>query len=487
MYDAIVIGAGAVGCSIARALSRYKGNFAVLEKCDDVCDGTSKANSAISHAGFDAKPGTNKAKMNVLGNEMMSELAKELDFPYLQNGSLVVCTAKQSKDDLKVLYDRGIANGVKGLEIISGERLRGLESHLADDTEAALYAPTAGIVCPFQLTIGMAENACTNGVSFYLNTEVKRIIKKGNSFDIETSAGIYATKTILNAAGLYSDVIHNMLCPQKIKIIPRKGEYFLLDRSAGNYVAHTIFQLPTRMGKGVLVSPTVHGNLIVGPTALEIEDKDATNTTQDGMDSIRRQCEVSVKNVPLQCTITSFAGIRAHEVGDDFILGEANGCPGLFDAAGIESPGLTSAPAIGEFLAGQVAEKLGLKKNPEFNPHRKGVVKPNRLSPVEYNALIAKEPAYGRMVCRCEQITEGEIRDAIRRPLGARSLDAVKRRTRAGMGRCQSGFCSPRVMEILAEEWKVNLTEITKDGGQSNFLTGVLREQKKGEIGRETL
>lgn len=481
MYDAIVIGAGVVGCSIARALSRYKGNFAVLEKCDDVCDGTSKANSAISHAGFDAKPGTNKAKMNVLGNEMMPALAEELDFPYLQNGSLVVCTAEQSKDDLKALYDRGIANGVKGLEIISGQRLRGMESHFSDDVEVALYAPTAGIVCPFQLTIGMAENAYANGVAFHLNTNVKRIVKKGDFFEVDTDNGIYLTKTVLNAAGLYSDVIHNMLCSRKIKIIPRKGEYFLLDRSTGSYVAHTIFQLPTRQGKGVLVSPTVHGNLIVGPNALEIEDKNATNTTQEGMDSIRRQCEVSVKNVPLQGVITSFAGIRAHEVDDDFILGEAGDCPGLFDAAGIESPGLTSAPAIGELLAGQAAEKLGLKRNPEFNPHRKGIVKPGRLSPAEYNALIAKEPAYGRMVCRCEQITEGEIRDAVRRPLGARSLDAVKRRTRAGMGRCQSGFCSPRVMEILAEEWKVDGTKITKDGGQSSFLTGVLRQQKKGE------
>ena len=481
MYDAIVIGAGAVGCSIARALSRYNGKFAVLEKCDDVCDGTSKANSAISHAGFDAKPGTNKAKMNILGNKMMPALAKELDFPYFQNGSLVVCTAEQSTDDLKELYNRGIANGVENMEIISGQRLRDMEPNLSDNVVAALYAPTAGIVCPFQLTIGMAENACTNGVSFYLNTKVQRIVKKDNSFDLYTDKDVFSTRTVINAAGLYTDFIHNMLCSKKIKIIPRKGEYFLLDHLAGEHVSHTVFQLPTRMGKGVLVSPTVHGNLIVGPTASEIEDRDATDTTQKGMDSIRRQCGVGVKNVPLNCTITSFAGVRAHEEGDDFILGETSDCPGLFDAAGIESPGLTSAPAIGELLAGQVADKLNLKKNPNFNPRRKGIVKPGSLSPAEYNALIAKDPAYGRMVCRCEQITEGEIRDAIRRPLGARTLDAVKRRTRAGMGRCQSGFCSPRVMEILAEEWKVDRTQITKDGGQSNFLTGVLRSHKKGE------
>ena len=475
MYDAIVIGAGVTGCSIARALSRYRGSFAVLEKCDDVCNGTSKANSAICHAGFDAHPGTNKAKMNVLGNAMMPQLAEELDFPYIQNGSLVVCKAGQSMEGLQKLYERGIANGVENLEIVSGRRLHEMEPNLSDDVVAALYAPTAGILCPFHMTVAMAENACENGVTFYMNHEVHHITRRTECFEIHTGSGVFLSRTVVNAAGLYADAIHNMLSSNKLKLIPRKGEYLLLDRTAGDHVASTIFYLPTAMGKGVLVSPTVHGNLIVGPTALDIDDKEDVGTTQDGIASIRRLCEVGVKNVPLQNVITSFAGLRAHGEEDDFILGEAADCPGLFDAAGIESPGMASSPAIGEFLAMMVADKRKLSENPEFQGRRKKAVRISELSSEAYNQLIHHDPAYGRIVCRCEQITEGEIRDSIRRPLGARNLDAVKRRTRAGSGRCQAGFCSPRVIEILAEELKLDPTQITKGGKGSYCLTALLR------------
>ena len=476
MYDVIIIGAGVSGAATARELSRYKVNACVIEKEEDVCCGTSKANSAIVHAGYDAATGSLMAKLNVRGNQMMEQLAKDLDFPFKKNGSLVVCLHEEDMSNLQALYDRGVANGVKDLRILNQEELRAMEPNISDDAYAALYAPTAGIVCPFNLNIAMAENACVNGVEFKFDTEVTGLHPIEGGWAIETNQGSFETKYVVNAAGVYADTLHNMVSAKKIHITPRRGDYCLLDKTAGNLVSKTIFALPGKFGKGILVAPTVHGNLILGPTAIDIEDKEGTNTTREGLDQVIAKCGMNVKNIPMRSVITSFAGLRAHEDGHEFLIGELEDAPGFIDCAGIESPGLTSSPAIGEMVAEILREKLNLEKNENFVATRKGVLDPDALSKEERIELIRKNPAYGNIICRCEMITEGEILDAIHRPLGAKSLDGVKRRTRAGMGRCQAGFCSPRTMEILARERHVSMFDITKSGGESKIVTGTNKD-----------
>lgn len=476
MYDVIIIGAGVSGAATARELSRYKVNACVIEKEEDVCCGTSKANSAIVHAGYDAATGSLMAKLNVRGNQMMEQLAKDLDFPFKKNGSLVVCLHEEDMPNLQTLYDRGVANGVKDLRILNREELRAMEPNISDDAYAALYAPTAGIVCPFNLNIAMAENACVNGVEFKFDTEVTGLHPIESGWAIETNLGIFETKYVVNAAGVYADRLHNMVSAKKIHITPRRGDYCLLDKTAGNLVSKTIFALPGKFGKGILVAPTVHGNLILGPTAIDIEDKEGTNTTREGLDQVIAKCGMNVKNIPMRSVITSFAGLRAHEDGHEFLIGELEDAPGFIDCAGIESPGLTSSPAIGEMVAEILREKLNLEKNENFVATRKGVLDPDALSKEERIELIRKNPAYGNIICRCEMITEGEILDAIHRPLGAKSLDGVKRRTRAGMGRCQAGFCSPRTMEILARERHVSMFDITKSGGDSKIVVGTNKD-----------
>lgn len=477
MFDVIIIGAGVSGAASARELSRYKVNALVLEKSEDVCCGTSKANSAIVHAGYDAAEGSLMAKLNVEGNQMIPELAKELDFPFNPCGSFVVCLHEEDMPGLQALYDRGVKNGVKDMEIITDKaRIKEMEPNLADETVAVLYAPTAGIVCPFNMNIAFAENAYTNGVDFKFNTEVHNIKKIEGGWAIETNQGVFETKYVVNAAGVHADELHNMVSADKIHITPRRGDYCLLDKSAGKHVNRTIFALPGKYGKGVLVSPTVHGNLIVGPTAIDIEDREATATTREGLDELINKAGMNVKDLPMRQVITSFSGLRAHEDHHEFIIKELEDAPGFVDCAGIESPGLTSCPAIGKMVAGILQEKLGLEPNPDFNGSRKGILNPEELSKEERIELIKKNPAYGNIICRCEMVTEGEILDAIHRPLGARSLDAVKRRTRAGMGRCQAGFCSPRTMEILHRECGIPMTEITKSGGESKLLVGTNKD-----------
>lgn len=473
-YDVVVIGGGVIGSSIARELSRYQCDVLLVEKEEDVCSGTSKANSAIVHAGFDAKPNTQKAEMNVRGNEIMGELSEQLDFAFRRNGSMVLCFDKESEPALKELYDRGVANGVKGLELLTGDQARAKEPNLEDTVTAALWAPTGGIVDPFELTIAMAENAADNGVEFRFNTEVEDVEKTADGYRLTTNSGMISTKYVVNAAGVYSDKIHNMVSEKKLSIKPRRGEYMLLDKNAGGLVDATIFQLPTKLGKGILVTPTVHGNILLGPTAVDQEDKEATNTTPEGLEDVQAKAALSVKGIPVRQVITSFSGLRAHEAGDDFIIGECPDAEGFFDAAGIESPGLTSAPAIGEYLAKLVAEKENFSKkaDKDFIATRKGVIHAANLSPEERAELIRKNPAYGMMVCRCEMISEGEIVDAIRRTLGARSMDGIKRRTRQGMGRCQAGFCTPRAMEILSRETGIPMEEICKNRKGSELIKG---------------
>ncbi|MCB7320508.1 NAD(P)/FAD-dependent oxidoreductase [Lacrimispora sp. 210928-DFI.3.58] len=478
MYDVIIIGAGVSGAAAARELSRYHVNACVLEREEDVCCGTSKANSAIVHAGFDAAEGSLMAKLNVEGNQMMPELSKELDFPFKQCGSFVVCLDEESLPGLYALYERGVKNGVKDMEVITDKaRIHEMEPNLADEVVAVLYAPTAGIVCPFHLNIALAENAYTNGIDFKFHTEVRTIEKMEGGWRLQTSQGTYETRYVVNAAGVHADKFHNMVSAEKIHITPRRGDYCLLDKSAGSHVSRTIFALPGKYGKGVLVSPTVHGNLIVGPTAIDIEDKEATATTRAGLDEVITKAGMNVKDLPMRQVITSFAGLRAHEDNHEFIIKELPDAPGFVDCAGIESPGLTSCPAIGKMVAEILREKLSLTPNPDFKGERKGLLDPDTLTKEERAELIRKDPAYGNIICRCEMVTEGEILDAIHRPLGAKSLDGIKRRTRAGMGRCQAGFCSPRSMELLHRELGIPMTEITKSGGASKIAVGTNKDR----------
>lgn len=481
MTDVIIIGAGVTGCAIARELSRYRLKVTVLEKASDVCEGTSKANSGIVHAGFDANPGTLKAKLNVQGSKMMEKLSKELDFPFKKNGSLVLCFEEKNISELHKLYEKGIQNGVEQLQILNREQLKELEPNISDNAVAALYAPTGGIVCPFGLTIALAENAAVNGVEFHLNTCVEKIERTEDGYRLETNQGSFDTKAVVNAAGVYADRFHNMVSREKIRILPRKGEYCLMDKAVGGLVTHTVFQLPTALGKGVLVTPTVHGNLLVGPTAQEVEDAEAVNTTREGLDNLLQRGALSVTSLPVRQVITSFAGMRAHEENGDFVIGEVRDASGFFDAAGIESPGLSCAPAVGELVAELVLNYLSaaekeIKKKENFVAVRKGIPGMAMATEQERQRLIRENPLYANVICRCELVTEGEILDAIHRPLGATTLDGVKRRTRAGMGRCQAGFCSPKVVELLAAELGKDMGEIAKNDSGSEFLTGYIKD-----------
>lgn len=478
MYDAVVIGAGVVGCAVARELSRKKGKFLVAEREEDVCCGTSKANSAIIHAGFDAPHGTLMARLNVRGSQMMPDLAAQLDIPYQRIGSLVVMMKPEDRPALQALYENGLNNQVQGLRILEREELRQMEPHISDQAVAALYAPTGAIVCPFEMTFALAENAAKNGVRFQFDTRIEQIRPIPGGWALQARGGEIRTRAVVNAAGVYADELHNQVSQEKIHITPRRGDYFLLDHTARAFVRHTVFQLPGKMGKGVLVTPTVHGNILVGPTAIDVESKEDTSTTRAGLDLVREKSGIAVKDLPLNQTITSFSGLRAHEDHHEFIVREV--APGFVDCAGIESPGLSSAPAIGEMAAGILSERLGLEDNPDFDGSRTGIHGPSPDRPEEASAMIRENPAYGTVVCRCEMITEGQILDAIHRTPGARSVDGVKRRVRAGMGRCQGGFCSPRVMELLSRELGIPLQEVTKSGGASRYMMGQNKQGTEG-------
>ena len=476
MFDVIVIGAGVSGCAIARELARYDARVCVVERDEDVCCGTSKANSAIVHAGFDAQPGSLMAKLNVEGNRLMYEWAKDLNFGVLPVGSLVVCMGEADVEGLEMLRLRGVENGVPDLRIIGRDELREMEPNISDNAFAALWAPTGGIVDCFGLTVALAENAAANGVEFRFNAPVTNVRRDGSAWVVTAGGEELSARAVVNAAGVYADDIHNLVSTpdDRLTIIPRKGEYYLLDTTAGQHVTHTIFMLPTTMGKGVLVSPTVHGNLIVGPTATDIEDKEATDTTAAGLADVASKCCLTVKNVPLREVITTFSGLRAHQAEHDFVIGEVKGAPRFFDCAAIESPGLTSAPAIGVMVSGMVAESLELAQKPEgaFDPTRPGYANLMSVSLDEWEVLCEKDPAYGNIICRCCRVSEAQIVDAMHRVPAARSLDAIKRRTSATMGRCQGGFCTPKIMELLERELGMAPEEITKRGPGSELVVG---------------
>ncbi|MBU5299063.1 NAD(P)/FAD-dependent oxidoreductase [Clostridium sporogenes] len=471
MFDVTIIGSGVTGTAVARELSKYNLKTCVVEKAIDVASGTSKANSGIVHAGEDPIPGTLKAKMNVRGNEMFDKLQEEIDFPFKRNESFVLCFDEKDIEKLEELRQRGLKNGLPDtMEILNREEALKLEPNLSEYVVAALRLPTGGIVSPYEFNIALAESAAMNGVEFKLETEIIDIEKKQDGYILKTNKGDIETKVVVNAAGVFGDKINNMVSEKKYHITARKGEYLLFDKTVGDMVQRTIFQLPTKMGKGVLVTPTADGNLLLGPTSVDVEEKDDFETTREGLDTVAEKAKLSIKEIPMRQVITSFAGLRAHEENSDFIIGEAEDAENFINAIGIESPGLTSAPAIGEYIREMIVEKLKPEENKEFNPIRKDIPKFREMTNEERKEMIKENSAYGKIVCRCEVVTEGEIRDAIRRPLGAKTVDGIKRRTRAGMGRCQSGFCSNRIVEILAEELGIKRNEVTKFGGNSKIL-----------------
>jgi glycerol-3-phosphate dehydrogenase len=481
LYDAIIVGAGVTGCSIAARLVQYTPNILILDCADDVCEGASKANSGIVHAGYDAVPGTEKARLNVKGARMMEELCLKLGVPYGKPGALVLGFNESDRKQLEILYDRSIKNGVPGCEIIEREEVLKLEPNINPDVLCALNVPKSAIVSPYELTYALADSAKENGAEFLLNTKAESFEHKDGYWCVHTDKGDYEAKAVINCAGCGAEALHNGISTKKVKIIPRRGQYYLLDRSTEPIFTRTVFQVPTALGKGVLVSPTTHGNTLIGPNAEDIKDAFDTATTSLGLEEVMSKSAKSLGKHSVRNVISTFSGIRSHEVNGDFIIGAVEGAPqGAFEAIGIESPGLSASPAIGEEMGDWVAYYLKLNKRGNYRPPTP-LPKPfSRMSLKEREEAYRQDPLYGSLVCRCETVTEAEIRFAIRRPVGARSVDGVKRRTRAGMGRCQGGFCCLRVAEILKEELgESDLLHITKQGAGSEMLVGRLGEEEQ--------
>ncbi|MBR3816550.1 MAG: NAD(P)/FAD-dependent oxidoreductase [Clostridia bacterium] len=466
MYDVTVIGAGVVGGLVARELSRYKLKICILEAENDVAMGATKANSAIVHAGFDAKEGSLKALLNVRGCEMMEELCNELGVRYSNNGSMVVAFNDEERETLQMLLQRGIANNVPDLRIVEKEELHKMEPKLSEDVICALLAPSAGIVCPYGLAISAVGNAMDNGAELRCNFKVNAIEKTENGYTVSSESGSVTTKYVINCAGMNSDIVAQMVGDNSFNIHARRGEYILLDRESDKLVNHTIFRTPSKMGKGILITPTVHENLLLGPTSFDISDKEDKDTTAAGFAAIIKSTNESTKFIPFHTTITSFCGLRSVGSTGDFIINSP--VKGFINAAGIESPGLTSSPAIAEYIAEMLREDgLEMIPDPAFNPTRKSYDAFRNASEEEKNRIIKENPAYGKIVCRCEGVTEGEIIEAIHRNPQPRDLDGVKRRTRAQMGRCQGGFCGPYVVELLSKELGIPYESVTKFGRKS--------------------
>jgi len=473
IYDVMIIGAGVIGAMAARELSKYQLKVCLLEKENDVACGASKANSGIIHGGYDPEPGTLKAKMNTQGIELLYEAAKELHVPYKNNGSLVLAFSEKEDETVRELYERGRINGISGLSVISGERARQIEPNLSKKVTSALLVPNAGIICPYALTIAAVGNAMDNGVELKRNFAVAAIEKAAEGYTVTSADGQTVTgKFVLNCAGGYSDKVAAMVGDDGYTIVPRAGEYLLLDKTEGSRVSYTIFQVPSEEGKGILVSPTADGNLLTGPTAAKVETPDSKEITPEGIEQVQRLAAKSVPSVNFRQVITSFTGVRSSGTTGDFIMEPSKKAPGVVHLVAIESPGLTCCVAIAryalELLQGQ---GLSLEAKAVWNSEREDTHAFRDMSDEEKDAFIKKNPEYGRIVCRCEQISEGEIRAAIRQNPQARDMDGVKRRTRSGMGRCQGGFCGPYVMRLLAEELGIPMEEVTKNGGDSRMVT----------------
>lgn len=468
MYDVAIIGSGIVGAACAYRLSRFNLKTVVIEKNNDVCCGTTKANSAIIHAGYDPKPNTLMARLNVEGSKMTQEICEKLDIPYKQIGSLVAAFSEEEAKTIEELYQRGIKNGVQGVKVIGKDELKKLEPNISDEAVCALYAPTAAIVNPWEYGLAMAETAVRNGTEIMLEAEVTGIDKKENSWNIHTAKGDIEAAYVINAAGVNSDDIHNMVAEETFRILPSAGEYYLLDKSEGTRVSHIVFQCPNKEGKGTLVAPTVHGNLIVGPNSVS-GDKEDISTKTASLDFIRETASKSVPSIAFRENIRNFTGIRANSTINDFIIEFA--AEHFLDLAGIKSPGLSAAPAIAK-MAEEMLIENGLEsvEKENFIDKRTHIVFKHLSAPVK-NQVIYQNPAYGRVICRCETITEGEIIAALNSPIPPVSLDGIKRRAGSGMGRCQGGFCGPKILEIMAKFKNTDYENILQDNTGSYILT----------------
>lgn len=468
MYDVAIIGSGIVGAACAYRLSRFNLKTVVIEKNNDVCCGTTKANSAIIHAGYDPKPNTLMARLNVEGSKMTQEICEKLDIPYKQIGSLVVAFSEEEAKTIEELYQRGIKNGVQGVKVIGKDELKKLEPNISDEAVCALYAPTAAIVNPWEYGLAMAETAVRNGTEIMLEAEVTGIDKNENSWNIHTAKGDIEAEYVINAAGVNSDDIHNMVAEETFRILPSAGEYYLLDKSEGTRVSHIVFQCPNKEGKGTLVAPTVHGNLIVGPNSVS-GDKEDISTKTASLDFIRETAEKSVPSIAFRENIRNFTGIRANSTINDFIIEFA--AEHFLDLAGIKSPGLSAAPAIAKTAEEMLIENgLEAVEKENFIDKRTHIVFKHLSAPVK-NQVIYQNPAYGRVICRCETITEGEIIAALNSPIPPVSLDGIKRRAGSGMGRCQGGFCGPKILEIMAKFKNTDYENILQDNTGSYILT----------------
>lgn len=471
MFDFAVIGAGVVGGMVARELTKYTDSVCILERFGDVAMGATRANSAIVHAGYDAAAGSMKAMLNVRGSQMMEQVCVELGVKYKRNGSLVVGFGEEDERTLIALCERGKQNGVLGVEVIYREEILKLEPNIGEGVTVALYAPTGAIVCPYELCMAAVGNAVDNGAELKLNFEVKSIESIENGYRVLSDNGEIKARHVINCAGVYSDEVAKMVGDVSFTVHPRRGEYMLLDREVGDHISHTVFRCPSKMGKGILVTPTVDGNLLIGPTAEDIDDKKNTATTAEGLAVIRNLAALQVKNIDFSKVITSFTGLRSTGNTGDFIINMP--LPGFLNIAGIESPGLSSAPAIAEYAMSLLREAgYEAELRSEFNGYRRPMHFFSSLSVEEKNELIKQRPEYAHVVCRCERVTEGEILDAIRTNPRPTDVDGVKRRTRASMGRCQGGFCTPYIIELLASEMGVEYTTVTKFGGDSHINFG---------------
>ena len=474
MYDVVIIGCGITGASCAYYLSRYKLKIAVLEQHNDVCCEATRANSAIIHAGYDPEPDMVCARYNVRGNKLAKEICQKLDVAYKQIGSLVVAFSESELQTVNKLYERGVKNGVPDMKIVDRDELREMEPYISDEALGALYAPSAAIVNPWEYGLAMAETAVRNGVEIHLNTKVTGVENSGDCRVVKTNNGDFEARFVIIAAGVWADDVHSMIAPPDYKILPNAGEYYLLDKSEGFRAKHVIFQCPNELGKGVLVSPTVHGNLIVGPNAID-SAKDDTTTKTASLDFVREKAVKSVPSINFRENIRNFTGVRPNADTGDFVIEFVT--DNCLDLAGIKSPGLSAAPAIAEAAVEMLGGKgLELEEKENFIDSRKRV-RFKELSNEEKNRLISENAAYGRVVCRCETITEGEILNALASPIPPVSLDGIKRRAGTGMGRCQGGFCGPKVLEIMAKFKGVPFEDILQDDTGSYILTG---ETKNG-------
>ena len=468
-FDVIIIGCGVIGAAAAYELSRYDISIAVLERGNDVAMGATRANSGIIHAGYSSEPGSLMAKLNVEGARLAKGICKDLDVPHRQCGSLVLAFSEDDISVLERLLRSSEENAVPDVRILDRETVLNMEPNLSKGVAAALYAPTAMIVSPWEYALALMETAVNNGARINLECAVTGVEKTSAGYRLRTTSGDFEARYVINAAGLYSDEIHNMAAEPAFTILPSKGQYYLLDKSEGAHVSRVIFQCPAGSGKGVLIAPTVHGNLIVGPSSERIADRDDVSSTADGLEYVMNSARKAAPGIDFSANIRSFAGNRARTGNRDFIIREA--APGFIDLAGICSPGLSAAPAIAKMAAGMLEKSgLDLRAKRDFRARRE-ITRFHELPPDEKAALVASDPAYGRVICRCETITEGEVRDALCGPIPPRSIDAVKRRTGAGSGRCQAGFCGPRVLNMLADHYSCKPTDILQDGAGSFVLT----------------